>query len=299
MFKIRRATFFITRGCNLRCSYCKVPSIRGIKILNTEQIFKSLDIIKDLGAEIVILFGGEPFTRPDLEKIIDYCDEINIYYALVSNSTLPLSFIPKLNYTASIDTDIIDNKDNVIKSIAGFKRLKELKGKVKDLSANIVIYKQNIDKIIPLVKKLNRAGFWSILELAHSGNEKYWIYRSNCPDILVKNKSKIKKLCDELLKMKKRGFKIHNSDSYLETLPDNLDLKWKCQEPYNLVIDEDGKLLTCQDFAGSKKFSIFDLPDKLENFRKQWKRDKSKCKGCFWSCQVRAHSKETSQHVKR
>jgi len=115
---------------------------------------------------------------------------------------------------------------------------------------------------------------------------------------MIKDKKKIQIICDKLLEMKRKGYKIHNSDLYLKTLPDNLDLKWKCSEPYNLVIDEDGKLLTCQDFEGSRQFDIFDLPEKWEDFYKQWKEDKNKCKGCFWSCQLQAHSLETSKHIK-
>lgn len=287
MFKVKQACFFLTRRCNLRCPYCKVPLFKK-KELNTKEVKLALNIIKKLGTELVVLFGGEPFLRKDLEEIIKYCEKIDLYYALISNSTLPLKFLPK-NYTASVDTEVLGKNDNELKSIKGLARLLEIKDKIPDPVANIIIYKQNLDRIVPLVKKMNSLGIWSIIGLVHSGKEDFWMYRNYCPGMEVKDKEKVKEVCQELLKLKHQGVKIHNVDEYFEMMPNNLDLKWKCKEPYYLTIDEDGTLMTCPDFKGSEKFTIFDLPEKWNQFYKQWQKDKDKCPGCFYNHEIQVH----------
>jgi MoaA/NifB/PqqE/SkfB family radical SAM enzyme len=57
--------------CNKNCSYCKDDyPFSGVKPPTTRQFSKAIDGFVNLGTKRFTLFGGEPFLRKDLEKII-------------------------------------------------------------------------------------------------------------------------------------------------------------------------------------------------------------------------------------
>ena len=77
----------ITYRCNLRCGYCGARYNVG-KELDTENIFKIIGELSDLGTKIIKLSGGEPFLREDLKDIIDFCKSKKISVLINSNGTL-------------------------------------------------------------------------------------------------------------------------------------------------------------------------------------------------------------------
>lgn len=94
--------------------------------------------------------------------------------------------------------------------------------------------------------------------------------------------------------MKKAGFKIKNSVEYLETSKKYIkNLNWKCNGLSELRIDSDGKLVCCCDKIGNvnNSFSIFDLPEKLNDFYFEREKDAKNCKGCLWPSSFEAELK--------
>lgn len=90
----RNIVLEVTPHCNNDCLYCynvwRYPgSDYPTGRLSTEQIFKVIDnLLEDLDIEIVTLSGGEPFTRPDLWKIVSYLWSRHIHVVVVTNGTL-------------------------------------------------------------------------------------------------------------------------------------------------------------------------------------------------------------------
>lgn len=67
----RQLWFEVTDKCNCRCKFCNIWRNRSTKnVLTPEEIGKALsdDLFKEL--EYIMLSGGEPFLRADLEEII-------------------------------------------------------------------------------------------------------------------------------------------------------------------------------------------------------------------------------------
>lgn len=63
-----------TRSCALACRHCRADAILGRDPgeLSTQEGYKLLDEAADMGVPIVVLSGGDPLNRPDLEDLIAY-----------------------------------------------------------------------------------------------------------------------------------------------------------------------------------------------------------------------------------
>ncbi len=83
------AYFHVTSKCNLHCVGCySDEKDRNSKIdLTTEQCYKILDNLRSSGVEQVVISGGEPLLRGDLEDILKYAKHVCKFDAIqvVSN----------------------------------------------------------------------------------------------------------------------------------------------------------------------------------------------------------------------
>lgn len=79
--------FSITSACNLRCRGCYFQSQhRQETNLSTARIKKIFLEFKELGVSVVLVAGGEPFSRPDLPELIKLFPEI--LFIVFTNGTL-------------------------------------------------------------------------------------------------------------------------------------------------------------------------------------------------------------------
>jgi MoaA/NifB/PqqE/SkfB family radical SAM enzyme len=62
--------FRVTYRCNLRCSYCSMPTTH-IDEMSTDQVKRTIDKINAPG-RVALLTGGEPLVRSDIGEIVDY-----------------------------------------------------------------------------------------------------------------------------------------------------------------------------------------------------------------------------------
>lgn len=293
----------MTRRCNLSCEYCKIIKKR-VKEISVKEWEKVFDILNSLNVRFVKLMGGEPTLFKDLERLIKYANEnTRIRVAVFSNSIFNKEKLESLiaaglkEYITSIDTlKSANNVDSVIKSQAGLKALIFLKKKgITHLQANIVVCKNNILEVSNIIEYLSERGICSSLSPIHWGKEEFWEYRCKESGFkLTKNDLPlIKKLSKNLLKMKKSGTLIANSELYIKNWPEfAINLKWFCKIPPVLWIDSDGSMMCCCDIKGKNvsKYSVFDLAnkEKLECFTRDAIEDVKGCRGCFYNCQYDA-----------
>ncbi len=80
----------VTRSCNLNCVHCRAGSERGPYEgeLTTEEIFRIMQEIKEVGNPIIILTGGEPLLRKDIFEISKKAIELGFKPVLATNGTL-------------------------------------------------------------------------------------------------------------------------------------------------------------------------------------------------------------------
>jgi heme d1 biosynthesis protein len=80
----------LIRRCNLTCKHCY--SISTDKDfpgeLNTQQVFTTMDDLKQFKVPVLILSGGEPLMRPDIFDISHRAKNMGFYVGLSTNGTL-------------------------------------------------------------------------------------------------------------------------------------------------------------------------------------------------------------------
>jgi len=209
MSKIRIVNWLLTRLCNLHCDYCAIvrdyekmphlyPNI-GYYIRNempTDVVIEALRKMKIHNPNMFhIFYGGEPLLRKGLSEIINYCNDNEIYYTIISNNTPEIQpLIKKLfnevdhveGFTSSVDpifNEIGVNEDRIKKSIEGLKRLKEMQssGLVKDVVAEITVMNHNQHLLYDLVRELSEEEIYSDITFVDIAKNRFYDF-SNVRD---------------------------------------------------------------------------------------------------------------------
>jgi len=83
----------LTRRCNLRCEHCYLDAGTrfdgGDEEISTDEVKKLIDQIADLSEEcMVVMTGGEPLLRPDIETLVAYAADRQLMVVLGTNGVL-------------------------------------------------------------------------------------------------------------------------------------------------------------------------------------------------------------------
>ena len=80
----------ITRSCNLFCTHCRASAdnSRYSDELTTEECYRLIDQILEIGRPIIILTGGEPLVRKDVFQIAGYGVAQGLRVVMGTNGTL-------------------------------------------------------------------------------------------------------------------------------------------------------------------------------------------------------------------
>ncbi len=297
-----KAQFFLTRRCNLSCSYCNIIKKRFERELNINEWKEAVSILDNLGIKYLKIMGGEPTIVKGLNELIRFIDrKTDIDVAIFSNSIISEKKLSDLinagmeNYITSIEMikpklrlsgDILKKSNKGLETLMFLKKMN-----LKSLSANIVVGRHNIKEVPETIDFLSKMGVYSTLSPIHTGKEGFWEFRSKESEFRLTNKDirLVEEMSERLLDMKREGLLISNSYSFLKSWPKHtINLDWNCINPPVLWVDSDGKMMCCCDIRGdTSRMSIFDLMNK-ENHEKlveSLKEDARKCPGCFYNCQ--------------
>lgn len=80
-----------TAGCNLKCIHCRRVVLADQltpQDLTTEESFRLIDQIREIGRPVFVLSGGEPLFRSDIYEIARYATDKGLPVALATNGTL-------------------------------------------------------------------------------------------------------------------------------------------------------------------------------------------------------------------
>jgi len=183
--------FFVTSQCNALCEHCFLPATSRSKNqdINKENITK---VFKTLNRRVkIILTGGEPFLRKDLESIIDTLMSLRLTQSidLLSNGLLsaeiesicgtiskkhkkPLRLQLSLDGMPSTHDEIRKVKDGFNKVIDTCERMKRLQQKAENFSfiVSATVMRQNISEIEELVDYLHGRGYPSKLAIVRGNS---------------------------------------------------------------------------------------------------------------------------------
>lgn len=161
--------FQITSKCNLNCSFC-CGADKTKKDVDTITIKKVIDKLKDVGVDRIVLTGGEPLLRKDIDEIIEYIYDKNINVYLSTNGYYINEHIdtvskyvdcvglPLDGYTEEISEKMTRKKEQLVTTFNAIKSIREKNDKI-------------IIKVGTVVSKINYKTLKELGELLYKEKE--------------------------------------------------------------------------------------------------------------------------------
>jgi radical SAM protein with 4Fe4S-binding SPASM domain len=86
---MNRAYIEISNACNLSCSFCPSPSIKGLRQWMSAALFEqTLDSLKGIVNAVYLHVLGEPLLHPQLAEFVQACAERNLRVNLTTNGLM-------------------------------------------------------------------------------------------------------------------------------------------------------------------------------------------------------------------
>ena len=298
--KPHHAQWLVTKKCNYRCAGCNVWKEPSEKELSAEEIKKGLDILKELGIAELVISGGDPLLRDDIDEIIDYATKY-FFTTVYDNGSMAAQKIDCLRNVdfVAISIDSLDEaKNDSIKNVPGaWKRAMETVEKLHSEGINVsvtpTISQKNLNEITDITTYFTKKRIpvcYSLYSFDDSANEKqlFKIGKENDEFVITDNHA-MATLWGSLLEMKKKNKRILMTNKLLKSLRSfYLEDKrtWKCQALNNFfVIDPLGRIAGCHenDFVGS----VFDLPKAWKSLEfKDARKAYRECTRCNYLCYI-------------
>lgn len=266
--------------------------------------------LRKIGAGVILLTGGEPFMRPDIDEIVkEFKNEgldVRMQTAgLITRKDKIQKCVDNGARDINVSIDSLDEKlsdyinglpgswRNAMKTIAFISRTFPPKDSICALGC--VLSKYNLNEIEMVLDFATKIGWWLSLVPVHitstqkplnfQGYDEYFKFDK-------KDYPKIRTLIDVLKKKKRQGYRLFDSDDYLESIYSFITTgkpSWRkndvCDSP-NLyfAILPDGSFAPCCDHRFGEKIYVYD--EKFpEIYRSKMFLDKvtgitKKCSGC-------------------
>jgi len=321
MDKIQIVSWLLTRRCNLACDYCRIardyktrpkndyPSLgHYFKMeMSTDYVLECLGRLHAHNPNCFhILYGGEPLLRKDLPEIVNYCNDNDINYTIITNNSDEVQpmlerLIGETNYitglTSSIDPIIFsaeEESDRVKKSIKGLERLKKYRECIKDIVAEITVDSKTVGYLYQLVDELSKLGISSDITVIDIAKSSYYDFAHITDPHLLVQKDDV--LLDAFNRIIDNKLDVHMASVLLpeivNILPAELDCKIE-KDVHNLTIDADGSVRLCLRIRGKSTPAIKAINYISEDGRlnpvlkKMLTKDKKKfCRKCNWTCMI-------------
>lgn len=290
------ANLILTNSCNLKCFYCYVDVFnRTVKDPTTSDWLNLLTELRAMGTRVVILLGGEPLIRGDIDQIINHTCKLGMICEVITNGTFVKKKIDSLKKATSVCLSLDGNREehdanrgqgSFDQTMEAFHLLRENKIPIR-IKACITKNNENcLEFLAPFVKKYNIVFTASPAEAYedrdyHQKNK--WLDRKRMIDFLKK-----------IRELKEQGVPIGYSYKALDYI-----LNWpydfdhivnkdrsnnsksypliKCLRKTNsFYIDADGMLYSCAPLWGKGKGNVF-----KDGFKPAWDRlDQHDCFSC-------------------
>lgn len=260
-----------------------------------------MDILKKVGVVELVISGGDPLLRPDIDEIIDYATDrfITTVYDNGSMAAKKADALRKADFVA-ISIDSLDEaKNDAIKAVPGaFKKAMEtvehLHREGIKVAVTPTISQKNLNEIVDITNYFTGKDIpvWYCLysyDTSRDSNQLFRIGKAN-DEFVITDKKGMVDLCNQLIELQKKNKKILMTAKLMEAVRDlyNEEEKrdWKCHALQNfLVIDHLGRISGCHHH--NYVCSVFDLPAKwnsteFQNLRSFY----HDCSQCNYLCYI-------------
>src|SRR5665648_65471 len=227
---VRKRPFVLSHGinarCNMQCKFCDYwkQDVSDGSEMSTQEIFDLLDEAYAFGIRIYNAWTTEPLLRKDLPEILKYARNLGMVTFLITNGKLLESRVEDLcdlDYL-SVSVDGISNYEKIRGMEFGhlLAAIKAARGKMKNpILLNCVISRLNLDDIEELVHMARELDVRISFEPL---NESESIDRTVWDEIGIRDVDldKYRQTVERIIEMKKEGYPIINSKTYLKMVRD-------------------------------------------------------------------------------
>jgi len=231
------ASFKLTYRCNLACLACPfhLRAAEENGHMNWSLALASLEALKQLGALIVVLEGGEPLLWQDgkynLYDLVKYAKRRFPRVAVTTNGTFPLD-VPADVLWVSLD-GLKESQDR-LRSQSFDKVWSNLSAsRHPRLLVHSTVNRENRHDIRPLLEKLK-----DIKSFGGMTVQLFYPYGQGEASLALSDDER-RDVLEDLIVMKKQGFPILNSAGSLSALIRN---DWRCHDDVLINVDPDGTI---------------------------------------------------------
>jgi MoaA/NifB/PqqE/SkfB family radical SAM enzyme len=291
--RVRKRPFVLSHGvnarCNMRCKFCEYWKKTGEEPTK-EEIFKLLNDAREFGIGVYNAWTVEPLLRKDLPQIMAYAKRIGLITSMVTNGKLLYERAEELvdvDYL-SVSVDGIDSYkeirrmdfETLLKGLKKAIKVRKLQKKKNPILMNCVLTGKNLDDIETLILLAKKLGVKVSFEPVHEFpgiSEDIW------NDIGIRNKEKLHCTVDHIIELKKQGYPIINSKTYLKMVRDG-KMDYKCRASGIIMnVTHDGTLETCRVHNESLGNVIWDGFESVwKNSEEHRKEIVENCSGCLF-----------------
>jgi MoaA/NifB/PqqE/SkfB family radical SAM enzyme len=306
--------YYITARCNLRCEQCNVIYANSDQEeCNTENSIKIIESLKNIGTSVLLLTGGEPFIRPDLNLLVKRCVELGIHPRIQTNGLATESALTEVvkagarDISISLDSLNSSTQDKIngafddswTRAIQTISLVSNIFPKNAFAAFGCVLSPSNLKDITKVIKFATKIGWWVSLVPAHSTPKheaRAFSTFDRSLDFSPDQYDEVKKVLDEVKFMKKNGYNVYDSDVYLDDILRFVTKKpttWRdrnngvCDSPNSyFAITPNGEMAVCCDWRTKNKYSVQDI-----GFPKRYKNKEmfpeihevaKNCSGCMY-----------------
>jgi MoaA/NifB/PqqE/SkfB family radical SAM enzyme len=294
------AQWMLTRKCNFRCRGCNVWRQQDKNELSTEQVKKGLNILRDLGVVDLVLSGGNPLLREDIDEILQYASNFFIT-TIYDNGSMAVKKMDALRNAdlVAISIDSLDPKKNdYVRGVKGAWRtamqaVENLHNEGISVGVTPTVSQFNLYEILDFTKYFLAKDIpvWYSLYSYDSTSDQSNLFKIGKKDdqFTIADKDAMVKLCDSIIELKKKSRNILMTTKLLKAIK-NLYLTgerpWECRAFQNFfMIDHVGRVAGCH--MHDPTTTVFDLPAIWDTPElKALQEEYSKCKRCTYMCYI-------------
>ena len=280
------AVFAITTQCNCKCVMCGMYK-NPPEFMPLENVEKVLRFLAENRFLVVYFTGGEPTLHPHIEKAIKMADNLNLATTLTTNGNLEAESVKKLKEAGLrvLSVSLDHWKPQICERIRGIKGIMKRQIEAITYAKNLGL---RVYALVYLNPHLVLDGVEKIIEYVNSslGVPIGFCYPAKTDvntfrlhdEFKGDLQGKLRESVKTILRLKRAGYKIMNTGSYLEDLLRFSEGKpnFYCKGGETTVyIDWHGDLYPC--FLKPKMFNLLgDGSYKLQ--------EKVECDDCYINC---------------
>lgn len=295
------AQWLLTRRCNYRCRGCNVwrDQENRQKEVSTEEVKAGLDALRDLGVVEIVLSGGNPLLRDDIEEILKHSSH-HFITTIYDNGSIAPKKLDALRHAdfVSISLDTLDEKKfDYIRGVKGawansMNAIETLQSEGINVGVSPTISQLNMHEIVNFTRYFTdrKVPVWYCLysfDLPTEGS--MFTIGKKTDDFEIKDREAMAKVCDQLKQLKKERQGVFITTKTLEALRTYFltgQRRWTCQALQSFVmVDSLGRVAGCH--RQKPLCSISELNDLWSSPRFDDMRKKNNtCDKCTYLCYI-------------